>query len=963
MKQILALTRKELEGYFGSLLAIIFLGTFLAVVLFTFFSVETFFARGLADVRPLFQWMPVLLIFLLAALTMRQWSEEQRSGTLEVLLTLPVRVFHLVIGKFLAVMTMILVALALTLPLPITISLIGNIDWGPVVGGYLAAILMASAYASIGLFVSSRTDNQIVSLIATVLVGGLFYLVGTPNVTDFVGGGASEILRAVGTGSRFESIERGVIDLRDLMYYLSVTGLFLMLNTISLDSIRWSRQQTPYRRSVLFTSSLIGLNLILVNVWMYPLYGLRLDMTAQKEYTISQTTRDLLTNLQEPLLIRGFVSENTHPLLTPLIPSIRDTLREYEIASGGMVIAEVVDPLSDPEIEAEANQTYGIRPTPFQVTGRHEASVINSYFDILVRYGDQSIVLNFQDLIEVTQTSGDIQVGLRNLEYDLTSAIKKVVYGFQSVDAILAALDSPVNMTFFVSQEILPTQLITAVETINTVGSEIQSNADGKFNYQMIDPDNPSSPVSRQTLIDTYGLQPFPVELFSADTYFFHLIIESEAEAQLIYPPADLTEAEVRTTIENAIKQISPGFLKTIGVWSPPQTPTQDAFGQMRQPISSYQLITEQLNQEYNVSPVDLSVGTVPANLDALVIVAPQYLGEAEMFAIDQFLMRGGAVIMAASNYKVDVDQFQGWLTLLPIETGLTALMEHYGVSLSNSLVLDPQNEPFPVTITRQVNDFQVQEVQAIDYPFFVDIRPDGMNLDSPIVSNLPAVTLNWPSPVEIDMEKNAGRETVVLLQSSPQSWLQDSANILPDLETYPELGFPQGIDAASYPLAVSIQGSFESYYSDKPAPPIGVTADPTVAQPPQDASQGAVITQSPDSAQLIVVGSATFIDDLVLQLSSRLSQDRYLNSLGLLQNTVDWSVEDLDLLAIRSRGSYTRVLIPLNERGRSLWEIANYVIALILLISIYTFWQIRKRNEKSIDLVIDSQHQSKHNQ
>ena len=146
MKQILALTRKELEGYFGSLLAIIFLGTFLAVVLFTFFSVETFFARGLADVRPLFQWIPVLLIFLLAALTMRQWSEEQRSGTLEVLLTLPIRVFYLVFGKYLAVMTMILVALALTLPLPISISLIGNLDWGPVVGGYLAAILMASAY-------------------------------------------------------------------------------------------------------------------------------------------------------------------------------------------------------------------------------------------------------------------------------------------------------------------------------------------------------------------------------------------------------------------------------------------------------------------------------------------------------------------------------------------------------------------------------------------------------------------------------------------------------------------------------------------------------------------------------------------------------------------------------------------------------------------------------------------------
>ncbi|MEM5774308.1 MAG: ABC transporter permease subunit, partial [Anaerolineaceae bacterium] len=111
MKQILTITRKELEGYFGSPLAIIFLGTFLAVVLFVFFTVEKFFSRGIADVRPLFEWLPILLIFLLAALTMRQWSEEKRSGAVEMLLTLPVSRFQLVMGKFLAVMAFIGLAL------------------------------------------------------------------------------------------------------------------------------------------------------------------------------------------------------------------------------------------------------------------------------------------------------------------------------------------------------------------------------------------------------------------------------------------------------------------------------------------------------------------------------------------------------------------------------------------------------------------------------------------------------------------------------------------------------------------------------------------------------------------------------------------------------------------------------------------------------------------------------------
>src|SRR5690606_7671201 len=119
---------------------------------FTFFWVADFWARELAAVRPLFRWMPLLMIFLVAALTMRQWSEEQQTGTLEILLTMPVRLVQLVLGKFLAVLGLVVVALALTIFLPITISTLGDMDLGPVIGGYLAAILMAAAYVAIGLF-------------------------------------------------------------------------------------------------------------------------------------------------------------------------------------------------------------------------------------------------------------------------------------------------------------------------------------------------------------------------------------------------------------------------------------------------------------------------------------------------------------------------------------------------------------------------------------------------------------------------------------------------------------------------------------------------------------------------------------------------------------------------------------------------------------------------------------------
>lgn len=955
MRQILSITRKELEGYFGSPLAMIFLGAFLAVELFIFFSVETFFARGIADVRPMFRWMPVLLIFLLAALTMRQWSEEMRSGTMEILLTLPVNLIKLVMGKFLAVMALIGIALLLTLPLPITTSILGNLDWGPVVGGYLAALLMAGAYAAIGLFVSSRTDNQIVALISTVLLGGLFYILGTRGLTDFLGGPLSELLWALGTGSRFESIERGVIDLRDLVYYLSLGGIFLTLNIFSLDSLRWSDQQVNYQRKLMLTVSLILINLVLVNVWLYPLQGLRLDLTASKEYTLSQVSKDLLRNLQEPLLIRGYISEKTHPLLAPLVPQIRDLLREYEIASGGKVTAEVVDPLEDPQIETEANQTYGIRPTPFQVAGRYEASVINSYFDILIRYGDQSEVLSFRDLIEVISSPQGVDVRLRNLEYDLTSSVKKVVFGFQSVDSILAELEQPVQLTLYETPQTLPEWLLQTEASMRSVAEEISTSSQGKLQFQVVNPDDPNSPVNRQVLIEQFGLQPVPIGLFSNETFYLHLVLQNADQAQVIFPSGEMSEAEIRTAIEAALKRTSTGFLKIIGLWTPPEIPTQDVFGQMQQPLSTFQLIREQLSQDYTVRSVDLSGGMVPADIDALVVVSPRGFTDVERFAIDQYLMRGGSVILAISNYSLVPDQLAGTLSLEPIADGVNEMLETYGVLVKSELVLDRQNMPFPVTVSRNVGGLQVQEIQAIDYPFFVDIRSDGMNLQSPILANVPAVTLNWGSSLELVQSDSETRQAEVLLNSSPLSWLRTNSDIQPNFQLYPEMGFPVEGEQQSHVMAVSVQDTFESFFKGKPSPlavPANAAGESGLAEPTPEAAQSPVLESSLGNARLVIISSAEFVDDFVLELSSRISQDRYLNNLTFLQNAVDWSVEDLDLLSIRARGTYTRLLEPLEEGEQTTWEVVNYIVALAAVIGIYFYWRIRRQNEKPLELI-----------
>jgi ABC-2 type transport system permease protein len=951
MKQTLSITRKELGGYFGSPMALIFIGAFLAVTLFSFFWVDTFFARGIADVRPLFRWMPALLIILVAALTMRQWSEEQRSGTLEILLTLPVSYIQLVLGKFLAVIALVGIALGLTLFLPITVSILGNLDWGPVVGGYLAGILLAAGYAAIGLFVSSRTDNQIVALISTVLLCGVFYLIGSSGITDFVSDASAELLQAIGTSSRFVSIERGVIDVRDLIYYLSLSVLFLTLNVASLDSKRWSSGQRTlsHRRSVSLTTVLIVSNMIVLNVWLFPLRGLRLDLTAQKEYSLSVATRDLLSNLQEPLLVRGYFSERTHPLLAPLVPRIRDLLQEYEIASQGKLELEIIDPTRDPDQEAEANNVYGIQPTPFQVAGRYESSVINSYFNLLIRYGDQSVVLGYGDLIEVERRRDDsLDVSLRNLEYDLTRSIKKVVYGFQSVDAVLAAMDEPVRLTIYITPNSLPEWLVGAPETLEKVAGEIQAESNGKFTFEFVDPDAPGSPVTRQALYDAYGLQPISVSLFSDQSYYLYMALEVGDQVQVLYPPGEVSEADVRASIESALKRSAPGFLKVVGLWQPPAQPTQDMFGQMQQPLSSWQTVTEQLRLDYEVRQIDLSSGQVASDVDVLVLIAPQGLSDVERFAVDQYLMRGGAVVVAAGNYVVETDPYMGGLGLRPIEGGLREMLESYGIRVEQSLVMDPQNEPFPVPVNRQVGGFQVQEIQLIDYPFFVDVRQEGMDGESPIVANLQAVTLNWVSPITVDVAKNENRQVTTLLRSGSTSWLETDTVIQPNFDLYPELGFAPGETRESYPLAVSIQGAFESYFKGRPAPN-EASGETAASEEGGGALEMSTIDVSPETSRLVVIASGEFVDDLVFRISSSMAGERYRNSLQLMQNAVDWSVEDLELLDIRARGTQARVLRPMEESEQSFWEGINYAVALLALIGFGVVWNIQRRNEQPL--------------
>ncbi len=965
MKQIFSVASKELRAYFGSPMAAIFMGAFLLFTLFFFFWIDAFFARNVADIRPLFRWMPLLLIFLAATLTMRQWSEEQRMGTMEVLLTLPVSITTYVIGKFLAVLALVVISLLLTLGLPVTVSMMGNLDWGPVIGGYLGAILMAGAYIAIGLFVSSRTDNQIVAMITTVLIAGLFYLVGSAPVTGLAGNDLGEILRALGTGSRFASIERGVLDLRDVIYYLSITVFFLGLNVLSLDMKRWGHgaRTAPARKAAVFTVILLACNLVVLNIWMYRVHAARIDLTQNKEFSISQATRDLLAGLREPLLLRGYFSEKTHPLLAPLVPHIKDLMREYELAGHGKVKVEFVDPRNDQAAEIEANQQYGIKPVPFRVAGRYENAVVNSYFNILVRYGDQYKVLGFEDIIKVEpRPDGQPDVRLRNLEYDLTRAIKKVVYGFQSIGNVFENIRQA-KLTAIITPDKLPESLKDVPKQIQEAADEIKKDSLGKFTFEMIDPD--SMPDGRKKVQEEFGVQPQLASLFSDKTLYLYLFLDVDGKRQQIHLDADPSKAEIQEEIEAALKRMSSGFLKTVGVWTPGEDVPPQLAMMGRQPTDHYRMVQEILRQDYNVKKVKLDSGWVAGDIDVLLIIAPQGLDDVERVAVDQFLMRGGSVIALAGRYVLDLTTQGRALMLKEARDGIEDLLEHYGVRVEQSLVMDRRNEPFPVPVERNLGGFIVQEIRRLDYPFFVDVRPEQMAKDSPITSSLTAITLNWASPVVVDNKKHAQNKVVELLRSSPESWTTDSTVIQPDFTTYPQTGFAEPKAFHPSVLAITDTGSFTSFFQGKDDPRIEKIRKAHEEKAAQKEKKGMekeqekeevlpppIIERSPDGTRLVVVGCSEFVNDTVISISRSLSPDRFLNSLQFVQNLVDWSVEDEDLLTIRAREGHARLLKPMDQSKQRFYEILNYCLAFGGLLIVAFLGHRIVRNEKPMELL-----------
>jgi ABC-2 type transport system permease protein len=239
LNKISVVFRRELRSYFATPLAYVFIVIFLVLASVFTFQLGGLFERGQADLQSFFRWHPWLYLVLIPAISMRLWAEERNSGSIELLMTLPITLWQAVAGKFLAAWCFAGIALLLTFPVWITINYLGSPDNGAIVAAYIGSFLMAGGFLAIGMCMSAATRNQVIAFITAAVVGFIFLLAGFPMVLDLLRLALPQVLvdavSSLGFLTHFDAISKGVIDLRDLVYFAALIGFWLTATALVLD--------------------------------------------------------------------------------------------------------------------------------------------------------------------------------------------------------------------------------------------------------------------------------------------------------------------------------------------------------------------------------------------------------------------------------------------------------------------------------------------------------------------------------------------------------------------------------------------------------------------------------------------------------------------------------------------------------------------------------------------------------
>jgi ABC-type uncharacterized transport system involved in gliding motility auxiliary subunit/ABC-type transport system involved in multi-copper enzyme maturation permease subunit len=411
MSQISPVFKREFLGYFRTPVAYVFLVIFLWASVGLAFFVGNFFKANLASLESYFLFHPWLFVLFAAAIGMRLWSEEKRTGTIELQFTLPITTTQAVLGKFLAAWAFFALSILLSFPLVMTVGFLGSPDWGVIGASYLGSILMAGAYLGVASLTSALTKNQVVSFVLSVFVNLVLVFLGWSVFNDALAAifpqGLVDLLANFSYTTHFDSFTKGIIDPKDLVFFLSLAGFTLFLTVVALErlSLRAARRSLAV--------ALLFLGLVLVN-YLAAYVPLRIDATNDRIYTLSAGTKALLGKVEEPVTLDFYFSKSAKGVPVAyknFAARVEEMLRQYVRTSKGRITLNLVEPKADTPEEERATAA-GLLPQRLQ-DGE------SLYFGLVAVQADQQkIIASFNPQRESF------------LEYDLS----QLVYSVQQVN-------------------------------------------------------------------------------------------------------------------------------------------------------------------------------------------------------------------------------------------------------------------------------------------------------------------------------------------------------------------------------------------------------------------------------------------------------------------------------------------------------------------------------------------------
>ena len=427
-----SILKKEITSYLSSLVAYVTIGVFLlgmGLLLWVIPS-TSILAYGYAGLDSLFSAAPYLFMFLIPAITMRSLAEERREGTFELLLTRPLSDGQIILGKFFACVLLVLFALVPTFIYYYSVYQLGspqgNIDTGAVIGSYIGLFLLGACFVAIGLFSSAISKNQVIAFVIAAALCFFFYtgfdlLSPLPLLQNLN-------IQNIGITEHYDSVSRGVLDTRDLAYFLCISALFIWL---TLVVIKIQRQRGISRRD-----SIAILAVIIVVAFVSGFAFTRFDFTKEKRFTVSKVSRQIISKVHEPMKVTVYLKGDNFPgWAKRLQRATRDMLSDLQAYSHGNLAFDFVDPIANVKGLPDSMQkavydsldAKGIQGQAFGVPTENGISQMMIFPEALIQYKNQAIAVNLlQSRMEAQKEDEGAKEAIQNLEYSFSSAIKKV---------------------------------------------------------------------------------------------------------------------------------------------------------------------------------------------------------------------------------------------------------------------------------------------------------------------------------------------------------------------------------------------------------------------------------------------------------------------------------------------------------------------------------------------------------